>query len=198
LLVRVRDPSDERSWREFEARYGELIFRYCRARGLQPADSEDVRQSVWVNLSKGLRNFEYDPKRGRFRDYLGRVVRNAIAKYFARYGSPDRRLTTGVLASVPNGDGETDDAWEREWVNHHYRLAMETVTATFEPRSVALFTRLLDGERAADLAAEHGMTPAAVNQLKHRIRERMKELVTKQIEEEDEPDRYARPGTQPA
>lgn len=191
LLVRVRDSSDGASWREFEERYGQLIACYCRQRGLQAADIEDVRQAVWVNLAKGLRNFEYDPQRGRFRTYLGRVVKNAIAKYFARYGSPDRALDSGVLAAAPDDADCDTDAWEQEWVKHHYRLAMEGVEASFEPRSTTLFKRLLAGDRATDLATEHGMTAAAVNQVKHRIRTRMKELIALQIREEDEPDTYA-------
>ncbi len=190
LLVRVRDPADEHSWREFEARYGDLVLGYCRNRGLQPADAEDVRQAVWINLSKGLRNFEYDPARGRFRSYLGRAVRNAISRHFARYASADGALDTGVLASVPGGDSEADEVWEQEWVNHHYRLAIRTIESTFEVRSVSIFTRLLAGEKASDLAVEYGVSAAAINQVKHRIRERMKELIAAQIREEDDPETY--------
>ena len=186
----MRDPADDTSWREFEARYAGLIVGYCRKRGLQSADSDDVRQAVWINLAKGLRSFEYDPKRGRFRDYLGRVVRNAIAKHFARYGTPNRALDSVVLATTPDDAGSDTDAWEQEWVKHHYRLAMQTVEASFEPRSVMLFRRLLAGSTATDLASEYGMTPAAVNQVKHRIRRRMKELIEIQICEEDEPEGY--------
>lgn len=192
LLLRVRDLSDERSWHEFQERYGELILRYCRQRGLQQADSEDVRQQVWINLAKGMRNFAYDPSRGRFRHYLGCVARNAIARHVARYGSREYALDAGVLASASNGNGLGDEIWEQEWVDHHYRLAMQTVIATFEPRSVTLFNRLLAGEKAADLAKKLGMTPAAVNQVKHRIRERMKELIALQVLEEDDPELYGR------
>lgn len=189
LLVRVRDPADEQAWRDFVARYDELIFRYCLRRGLQPADCEDVRQAVWVNLSKGLRTFEYNPARGRFRNYLGKTVRSAIFRHFSRYGSPDQALSSGVLASVPNGEGdEHDEHWQKEWVDHHYRLAMGTIEWTFDEKSVMVFRRLIGGEPTDRVAVDFGMTVAAVHQAKHRIRSRMRELIAQQIREEDEPD----------
>ncbi|MCA9253978.1 MAG: sigma-70 family RNA polymerase sigma factor, partial [Phycisphaerales bacterium] len=70
LLLRIRDPDDQRAWREFDGAYGELIVRYCRARGLQLVDAEDVRQLVMLNLSRSIPRFEYQPEVGRFRDYL--------------------------------------------------------------------------------------------------------------------------------
>src|SRR5262249_5091882 len=78
LLDRRRDPADAAGWGEFDRMYGELIVRYCRGRGLQLADAEDVRQIVLWNLSKAMPGFRYSRERGRFRDYLGRAVRNAI------------------------------------------------------------------------------------------------------------------------
>ncbi len=84
LLSRVRDGADQAAWREFEVKYRELLLRYCRARGLQQSDAEDVRQLVMMNLAKFLRNFDYSSEKGRFRSYLGRVVRNSISRYFSR------------------------------------------------------------------------------------------------------------------
>src|SRR5690348_14597759 len=78
LLSRVRNPSDDQAWREFELKYRELILRFCRRQGMQQADAEDVIQIVLANLLRSLPNFLYDRNRGRFRDYLYRSVRNAI------------------------------------------------------------------------------------------------------------------------
>ncbi len=64
LLSRVRNPADKVAWREFDARYGEMIVRYGRRRGLQHADAEDIRQIVMVRLSKALLAFNYSPRRG--------------------------------------------------------------------------------------------------------------------------------------
>lgn len=188
LLSRVRDPSDQASWREFESCYRELIIRYCRTCGLQLADAEDINQTVLMSLMKSLRNFGYDPKRGKFRHYLGRAVRNEVSRYLARPESRGERLDTGRLAELSSGDDEQDATWEQEWIRHHYRLALETVRQTHDPRSVEVFDRLVSDMPVKDVAAEFAMTEQAVHKVKQRIRKRMQELIEQQILEEDEPD----------
>lgn len=189
LLSRVRDPSDSAAWREFDQRYRDLILRYCRARGLQEADAEDVRQVVMFNLSKTLRTFEYSPSRGRFRDYLGRTVRHSVAQWSARPNRGDIALGSSMLAGVCAEDEAGADAlWEQEWVNHHYSRAMRTIRETFEPQSVEAFDRILAGEGVEEVAASFGSSVQAVHKIKQRIRDRLKQLIALQIREEDEPD----------
>jgi RNA polymerase sigma factor (sigma-70 family) len=187
LLSRVRDPADDSAWREFDAKYRELILRYCRARGLQTSDAEDVRQIAMTNLARSLRSFEYKPARGRFRGYLGQVVRSAISRHFSRPDASTRALDTHVLVTVEADDaGQADDVWEREWVRHHYRLAMQTVRAVFDPKSVQIFDRLLAGDRVDRLAIDFQTTREAVHKVKQRIRDRLKDLITDQIRQEDD------------
>lgn len=188
LLSRVRDPSNAAAWREFDKKYRDLIVRYCRARGLQPTDAEDIRQLVMISLSKALRSFEYQPSRGRFRSYLGRSVRNAIFEQKARPNHRHQPLDSTVMATQPAEDaGEADDLWEREWMDHHYRLAMESIRETFDAKSIEVFDRLLEGEGVESVAAAFDMSTQAVHKVKQRVRNRMKELVQQQIRDEDEP-----------
>jgi len=189
LLSRVRNAADDAAWREFDAKYRDLILRYCRARGLQAGDAEDVRQISMANLAKSLRAFEYSPERGRFRSYLGQVVRSGISRHFSRPGTRAQALDSGVLAITDADAGkQTDDVWEQEWVRHHYRLAMRTVRETFEPRSIEIFDRLLAGDTVDVVADAFGTTGQAVHKIKQRVRNRMNELIAAQIREEDEPD----------
>ncbi|MEE8141666.1 MAG: sigma-70 family RNA polymerase sigma factor [Planctomycetota bacterium] len=188
LLNRVRDPADQLAWREFEFKYGELILRYCRSHGLQTSDAEDVRQIVMLSLSRALRDFHYSPVRGRFRNYLGKVVRNAIHRQRQRPNAGAQRLDADVLALAPDQKAQPPDAlWEEEWIRHHYRMAMQTVRKTYETRSVALFDRLLVGESVTQVAAEFAMSTQAVHKVKQRIRNRLEELIAAQIREEDDP-----------
>jgi RNA polymerase sigma factor (sigma-70 family) len=187
LLSRVRNAADDSAWREFDAKYRELILRYCRARGLQTTDAEDVRQIAMASLAKSLRSFEYKPARGRFRGYLGQVVRSAISRHFGRPERQARALDTGVLASVEADDaGQADEIWEQEWVRHHYRLAMQSVRAAFDPKNVQIFDRLLAGDGVEQLASDFQTTTQAVHKVKQRIRDRLKELIAEQIRQEDD------------
>jgi len=189
LLSRVRNAADHAAWAEFEARYRDLILRYALARGLQHADAEDVRQIVMMSLASAMRGFSYSPQRGRFRDYLGRVVRNAVAKMKGRPNRGPAGLDSDVGATLQADDGAGDDSvWEQEWVDHHYRLALRTLRDTFDPRSVEVFEQLVNGKTVAEAAAHFGMSQQAVHKIKQRARDRMRELIAAQIRHEDEPD----------
>ncbi|MAG56666.1 MAG: hypothetical protein CMJ83_10285 [Planctomycetes bacterium] len=181
LLARLRDGHDELAWREFDQRYRDLIVRYARQSGLQPADAEDVRQVVMMNLARAMPGFQYDPGRGRFRGYLGRVVRNAVRRH--QRGQGARFLELGH--DLAEASGMADPIWDREWMLHHYRRAMGTVRRGFEARSVSVFDRILAGDPVQEVATDFDLTVQAVHKVKQRIRRRLQDLVARQVAEED-------------
>ena len=186
LLSRLRDPDDEKAWREFDARYSELIRRFGKRRGLQAADAEDVAQIVLLALSRSMRSFRLDPARGRFRDYLGRVVNNAIQRQLSRPSRQVRVLEESVLDALADpGTDPLEPAWHDEWRKHHLRLAMRAVREAFKPDSLAVFERLLAGASVPDAAAAFGTTPEAVQKIKQRIGQRLREEIERQIQDEE-------------
>ena len=184
LLLRVSDPEDQTAWSEFDQRYGELILRYCHRCGLQHSDAEDVRQIVLVSLVSALRSFEYQPKRGRFRSYLGRVVRNAAIRYATR---PESRLTVLAMDGTTYDaadDDPPDERWEQEWVAYHLRRAMQTIRQTIDPARVEIFDRLLAGASVTQVAREYEMTTDAIHKIKQRTRDQLKQIIATQIDDE--------------
>ena len=186
LLSRLQDHEDQAAWREFDLRYRDLILRYCRRKGLQASDAEDVRQMVMLNMARQLRTFVYQPRKGRFRDYLGRTVANAIHRYYRRPRPDKGGLDLGVVAEIEAPRDESlDQEWESEWMAHHYRRAMAFVRETADDKSVAVFEHLLAGEGTDDVAARFEMTRDAVHKVKQRIRDRLKGRIAKQIAEDE-------------
>ncbi len=189
LLARLKDPADAASWREFDRRYGELMLRYACSCGLQRADAEDVRQAVLLSLAGALKGFQYSRDRGRFRDYLGRAVRNAVTRWKSRGVCPAG--PTGVLFRIEETDlvsgqaGPVDDLWEREWVRHHCRVALGRLRATHDEQSLRVFELLLSGNTPEETARQVGMTVDAVVKVKQRVRNRMRELIAEQVRDED-------------
>lgn len=187
LLARVRDPEDRASWHRFDRLYGELILSYCRRRGLQLADAEDVRQTVMLGLVRAMPGFRYDRERGRFRSYVGRAVDNAIR---GAGKIRDRRPEPSESGIEPGGDPGSrdeppDEAWEREWMLHHYRKALRSLRRTFDPRSLAVFEALLTGATLDDQARASGTTADAVRKVRDRVRQRISELIAGQIRDEE-------------
>jgi len=184
LLERVRDLGDEGAWREFDERYRELILRFCRRRGLQPADAEDVRQEVLLSLTRALPDFVYRPEVGRFRDYLGTLVRHTIWRRLSGQVRAPAPLSPADLARASQRADDGTSEWNEEWMLHHYRAAMGRVRSEFRPQDLAIFDRLLAGERGIDVAAGCGLSPEAVYKVKQRVRDALRVHVERQLREE--------------
>jgi RNA polymerase sigma factor (sigma-70 family) len=186
LLARVRDPRDATAWREFEARYGGLIVRYCRSRGLQQVDAEDVRQLVMMSLAKALPNFEYSPERGRFRNYLAQATRRAVNHWLSGPSRGPTLLLMERADEIHDVSAGSDELWEQDWVRHHYRLAFARLRAVYDEKSLAVFERLIAGESVAEVAQGFGMQPEAVYKVKHRFRDRFAQLIREQLRDEED------------
>lgn len=187
LLVRLRDPADQMAWREFNSRYGDLIVRYCFAKGLQYSDAEDVRQMVMISISRVMPQFRYSPQRGTFRSYLGQVVRRAVIEFHEHRRPNQRPLTIKNIEAIaaPSDQEQLDEQWESQWIAHHYRLAMDSIRATYEPKSMAVFERLIAGETVEDVAAAFSLSQQAVHKIKQRIRDRLRQIIAQQIRDEE-------------
>ncbi len=134
LLESLRNPADNDSWRTFDHRYGELILRYCLARGLQHSDADDVRQMVMIKLARAMPRFRYSPARGRFRSYLGRIVHNELIRLLGRPSRAWQRVDDDE--DVTAGVDDDDARWDREWAYWHVRQAMRQVRGSFDARSL--------------------------------------------------------------
>lgn len=182
LLSRLREGKDEAAWREFHARYGEMILAWCLRMGLRPWDAEDVRQRVMIDLTRALGSgFRYRPELGRFRHYLGRVVRNRIY----RFSAEQRGMEPGAGVEVGVGDDELDARWEEEWRDHHLRLALRAMRGSLAPNHRELLDRLMRGESAREAAVALTMTEAAVRKAKERLLAELRERVRLQVLDED-------------
>lgn len=194
LIARLQDPKDESAWQRFESRYRALVIRFATRQGLRQSDAEDVSQAVFASLIRAMPNFRLDPSKGRFRNYLFRVVRNEISAVRSR----DRRpagsdsvlpiIESAVAARNAHDENHLDPmekVFEEEWMDHHFRIAMAEIRRTFAPESVAMFERLMRGESVETIAADCATTTQAVHKVKQRIRDRMKVLVERQIADEE-------------
>jgi RNA polymerase sigma-70 factor, ECF subfamily len=84
LIARLAVPEDRQAWDEFVDIYMPLVYRLARAKGMQPADAEDLGQEVLISVAGAIRNWEPDPQRGRFRDWLYRIAVNGIVDHVRR------------------------------------------------------------------------------------------------------------------
>jgi dipeptidyl aminopeptidase/acylaminoacyl peptidase len=64
LLIRLRDPRDERAWSEFVDIYEPFVLKLVYRRGLRGADADDLAQEVFVAVAAAIGRWDLDPARG--------------------------------------------------------------------------------------------------------------------------------------
>ena len=186
LLLRVRDPGDARTWGEFVALYEPLLTAYVRHRGLGAEDARDVVQEVFARLVKALPQFKLNRQQGRFRTWLWQICQSALCDW-ARQRRRQARAEDAWLdrLSEPRSSSEadSDDEWDRLHRRRVLSFALETVRARSRPKSWACFERhLLERRPSVEVAAELGLTVAAVNVNGSRILDRVRKLCVEHLE----------------
>jgi RNA polymerase sigma-70 factor (ECF subfamily) len=181
LLLLLRNPRDEAAWTEFVDLYAPLVYGYLRKQGLQDADAADLCQDVLRAVAGAVGRLEYDPRRGAFRNWLFTVVRRKLANWRAvqvhvAHGSGDTG-THQLLEQCPAPDGVAEE-WESEWRQRTFAWACEQVRRDVADSTWQAFWRTaVEGQPGKRVAADLGLSLAAVYLARSRILARLKELV---------------------
>jgi RNA polymerase sigma factor (sigma-70 family) len=105
LINRLRQcPTDDLAWDRFVQRYRPKICGWCRERGLQEADAEDVAQNVIAILTRKFATFRYDPSR-RFRAWLKTITYRAL---YDLLESRDRSVGDGPTPMLDTIEARAD------------------------------------------------------------------------------------------
>jgi RNA polymerase sigma factor (sigma-70 family) len=180
LLERLRDGADVLAWDEFFAYYWPTIFGFARYRGCSEHTAEEIVQDVMLKVFQQRDVYQYDPACGRFRDWLGAVVRNNVAEHRRR---PANRVQgRGGDSSVVQID-TTDDqldataAWEIAFENSLLLALLNTVRREMNARTYLAFELVgLEGLSGGEAARMTGLSRNAVYKAHKRVLERLVEL----------------------
>jgi RNA polymerase sigma-70 factor, ECF subfamily len=180
LIERVKRGEAD-SWGHLWYLYRPLVRSQCRRRGLSETDSEDIEQDVFKTVVLKILGFEKRPGPS-FRCWLRRITLNKLGDHFRRtrdqargVGGTDAQRSINQIAEETAVEAEWDDPSDRRLM---LRQALRLVSSEFEPRSwQAVWRVVVEDQRPADVAAEHGMTPNAVYVAKSRILSRLREIL---------------------
>ncbi|MEM7622619.1 MAG: sigma-70 family RNA polymerase sigma factor [Planctomycetota bacterium] len=185
LLRALASSESEVVWAEFVDRYGELIRGFARRQGLSTEDREDVLQDVLLALTQAIKQFEYDPAKGRFRSYLKTITLRAI---FARHRKAKRSEPRGqeLIADADSPvDDQLDADWEDEWRLHHLRRGMLHAQHVASDSDLAAFRAFaIEARPSEEVAGALRISVDQVYQAKSRVLRLIRESVREQIEAE--------------
>jgi RNA polymerase sigma-70 factor (ECF subfamily) len=178
LLQRATSQDDE-AWRRLVYLYSPLVYYWCGQQGVRPPDADDVLQEVLQVVMKRLADFRRDRPGDTFRGWLRGITRNLLLAHFRRgKKQPPGEGGSGAwqrLQEVPASSPDEGDDPPSE-VEGLHRRALELVRKEFEEGTWQAFWAVaVVGRTPAEVAAERGMTPAAVRQAKSRVLRRLKE-----------------------
>ena len=186
LLERLRNGSAVLAWEEFFQRYGRAIYALARSRGCSEHSAEDVVQDVMLAIFKQHEVFEYDPSRGRFRDWLAAVVRNLVAtrrrrpSQRVRGEGGDREMESEPEAADASPDAGLEAAFERAML----AVLLTVVRQEVAPETYQAFELVtlhdLPGREAAKIT---GLSRNAVYLAQRRVLRRLRDLGAPYVED---------------
>ncbi len=172
LLVRIRDPQDQASWREFVDLYMPLLHSYALRTGFQDADAADAAQETLLRVSKAIPSMQYQSDKGSFRGWLLTILRNTLRLYASRAkhhvrGTGDTDMLE-LLREQP--DRQQLDLWEREYQLRMFHWAAKRTQSSFHQRTWrAFWETTVDGKSIACVAQELGISTGAVYIARSRV-----------------------------
>ena len=182
--MRLKNAHDEASWEEFVATYRNYILTIITKLNVNHHDAEDLLQSILLKLWNKLPDFEYDPGKGQFRFWLGRVTKNDVFKFFEKKkrriqeAGDDETIETNIPA-----DAEVDKMIEKEWQNYISKKAWETVSKNFGEHILKAFMGFAEGLTGAEIAAQMDMAENTVYVYKLRVQKALhKEMMRLEYE----------------
>jgi RNA polymerase sigma factor (sigma-70 family) len=178
-----QSPRDVGAWDRFVRRYRPRIYGWCRVRGLQEADAEDVAQDVIAILTRKMARFRYDPSRS-FRAWLKAITYHALSDLIASRSRAIGDRPTPILESIEARDDldrRLDELFDRELLE----LAMARVRARVAaPTWDAFRLTTFEGHSGAEAARLLGIPVASVFVAKHRVQKSLREEIAR-LEGED-------------
>jgi len=181
LLLLLGNPTDADCWNAFVDRYAPKIYGWCRQRGLQEADAEDVTQEVLAQLVQKLRTFTYDPHKGTFRGWLKTLTHHAWCDYVASRrragegeGGPDVLARLEMLEAREDLLKALAEVFDLELLAE----AQARVQLQVSPRDWQLFQALaVEGRPGPAVARELRMTVSAVLMARSRVQKKLRQEI---------------------
>jgi RNA polymerase sigma-70 factor (ECF subfamily) len=140
----------------------------------------DLSQEVLGAVAGAVGRLEYDPARGTFRSWLFTIVRRKLSNWRRdlkhRPPGSGNSDTHRRLEQCPVAEAEAD--WDAEWQERVYAWACEQVRRDVSAATWEAFWRTaIDGQPGKQVAADLGLTVAAVYHARSRVLARLKALV---------------------
>jgi RNA polymerase sigma factor (sigma-70 family) len=154
LLRRLADPEDQVAWDEFVAIYRNAVLGYCRSRGLQDADADEVLQNVLVVVHRRIAGWKPSGRSNSFRVWLLRTAHRQCLKAIrakARIPVAEEDFALDEIVKAESGDCE---ALKQDWQHWAFQWAAQQIQLEVEPLTWQAFWRTAVQQTPAEIVAK--------------------------------------------
>ncbi len=190
LIQQAQAMDNDAAWQELVAIYQPVVYRMARRGGLTHEAAEDVIQAVWFSISRALPSWDPREEGPRFRNWLGKVTRNAVINAITR-AKPDRASgsssVTYFLQNVPESESLVK-TFERESRLELIRYASGLIRNEFSEKTWEIFlATCATGLSSEEVARQYACSISSVYVSRCRVIARLRAKVQELsfIEEDD-------------
>lgn len=191
LLSRLKDWTDQDSWRDFFDTYWKLVYFTAKKSGLTNTEAEDVVQETVFSVAKQMPSFKYDPQNGSFKAWLLNLTFWRITDQFRKRQKATsleaREDETGELdtsENAPQAPSALESLWNEEWEQNLMDAAIEKVKKRASAREFQMFDLyVLQKWSVARVSEFFRVNRSRVYLAKHRVSKMIKKEV-KRLESE--------------
>ena len=177
-LLRRVCTNDQEAWDRMVALFYPMAYGWCRRAGLQASDAADTCQEVFRGVAAGITTFKRENPGDTFRGWMRRITQRRISDHRRAekkrpepMGGSSGQVRMNQLPS-PHADKGSSERHEPLML----RGVLALVRDEFEQKTWTAFWRTaVDGQPAAAVAAELGITTNAVYMAKSHVLRRLRE-----------------------
>ncbi len=188
LIDRVKNWEDHMSWELFMDTYSPLVYSVAFKAGLSQAEADDVVQETMISIARNIRDFNYDPTIGKFRNW---VIKNTSFRVLdqlrkrKKLPSPGTARTryddrTATIDRVPDPVSlDVESMCKAEWEKHIRDVAVQKIKNKIKPKHFqVLDLHMLKNWPVPKVAKTLGVTSAFVHMTRFRLIRLLKKQVT--------------------
>lgn len=179
LLERLTGNPGDDDWRRLLDLYQPLLRAWMLRAGVAASDVDDLIQEVLLVVFREVGGFERRGS-GAFRAWLRTILAHRVHNYFR--GQQHRPAAIGgsemlqSLAELESPESALSQLWDREHDDHVVAILLRRVHRDFAPATWQAFCRhVQQGEPAASVAAELGLSLNSVLLAKSRVLKRLRQ-----------------------
>ncbi len=136
--------------RELLINYSGAVFRYLQGAARNEHVALDLAQDFAVRFLRG--DFRaVDPEKGRFRDFLKRILSNLVNDHFRRQKAEQNRVHAAAQNEIQYDEPIETDAFEHDWVLEILRRTWEALEQHQTEHNTAYYVVLRARAESAEL-----------------------------------------------